>query len=57
MVIIIHNYKGNDFSAIVLTYISMTNKAVEEIGLIGLGDMGLMYAKRIVKAGWKYISV
>jgi 3-hydroxyisobutyrate dehydrogenase-like beta-hydroxyacid dehydrogenase len=24
-----------------------------EIGLIGLGDMGLMYAKRIVKAGWK----
>ena len=57
MVIIIHKYKGNDFSAIVLTYISMTNKAVEEIGLIGLGDMGLMYAKRIVKAGWKYISV
>ncbi|PKY59493.1 Prephenate dehydrogenase [Rhizophagus irregularis] len=26
---------------------------MEEIGLIGLGDMGLMYAKRIVKAGWK----
>lgn len=27
-----------------------------EIGMIGLGDMGLMYAKRIVKAGWRYCT-
>jgi len=24
-----------------------------EIGLIGLGAMGMMYAKRLVEAGWK----
>ncbi|KAG9299585.1 hypothetical protein G9A89_020756 [Geosiphon pyriformis] len=28
-----------------------------EIGFIGLGDMGLMYAKKILKAGWKRINV
>ncbi|CAG8842103.1 11036_t:CDS:2, partial [Racocetra persica] len=28
-----------------------------EIGLIGLGEMGLMYAKRIANAGWKSVNV
>jgi hypothetical protein len=28
-------------------------KETLEIGLIGLGEMGLMYAKRMVSAGWK----
>ncbi|CAG8454556.1 4039_t:CDS:10 [Ambispora gerdemannii] len=28
-------------------------KEILEVGLIGLGDMGLMYARQIVKAGWK----
>ncbi len=25
------------------------------IGIIGLGDMGLLYAKRFSQAGWKYV--
>jgi prephenate dehydrogenase (NADP+) len=28
-------------------------KETLEIGIIGLGDMGLMYAKRIIACGWK----
>ena len=28
-------------------------KETLEIGIIGLGDMGLMYAKRMIAAGWK----
>ncbi|CAG8609465.1 1261_t:CDS:10 [Ambispora leptoticha] len=32
-------------------------KEILEIGLIGLGDMGMMYAKHIVKAGWKRVNV
>lgn len=28
-------------------------KETLEIGIIGLGDMGLMYAKRLVAYGWK----
>lgn len=28
-------------------------KETLEIGIIGLGDMGLMYAKRIIASGWK----
>ncbi|CAG8479844.1 9684_t:CDS:10 [Paraglomus brasilianum] len=28
-----------------------------EIGLIGLGAMGMMYAKRLVEAGWKNVNV
>ncbi|CAG8663880.1 7539_t:CDS:10 [Cetraspora pellucida] len=37
--------------------ISESDKDEMEIGLIGLGEMGLMYAKRIVKAGWKRVNV
>ncbi|CAG8687282.1 3131_t:CDS:10, partial [Acaulospora morrowiae] len=37
--------------------VMMSEKETLEIGLIGLGDMGLMYAKRIVKAGWKRVNV
>lgn len=28
-------------------------KETLEIGIIGLGDMGLMYAKRMIANGWK----
>ena len=24
------------------------------IGLIGMGDMGIMYARRLSEAGWRY---
>ena len=30
-----------------------SEKETLEIGVIGLGDMGLMYAKRIIDYGWK----
>ncbi|RHZ55431.1 hypothetical protein Glove_415g14 [Diversispora epigaea] len=36
---------------------SVDEKETLEIGLIGLGDMGLAYAKRMVKAGWKRVNV
>jgi phosphoglycerate dehydrogenase-like enzyme len=26
------------------------------VGIIGMGDMGKMYARRISKAGWRYAS-
>ncbi|CAB4396908.1 unnamed protein product [Rhizophagus irregularis] len=32
-------------------------KETLEIGIIGLGDMGLMYAKRIIASGWKKVNV
>ncbi|RIA87138.1 hypothetical protein C1645_696363 [Glomus cerebriforme] len=32
-------------------------KETLEIGLIGLGDMGLMYAKKMVAYGWKKVNV
>lgn len=32
---------------------SKSEKETTEIGIIGLGGMGLMYANRILKAGWK----
>nr|CAG8546862.1 311_t:CDS:10 [Entrophospora candida] len=34
-----------------------TEKETTEIGIIGLGGMGLMYANRILKAGWKRVNV
>ncbi|KAF0373301.1 Prephenate dehydrogenase [Gigaspora margarita] len=37
--------------------VSEHEKGEVEIGIIGLGEMGLMYAKRIVKAGWKRVNV
>ncbi|CAG8470758.1 10361_t:CDS:10 [Diversispora eburnea] len=36
---------------------SVDEKETLEIGLIGLGEMGLAYAKRISKAGWKRVNV
>ncbi|GBC09756.1 hypothetical protein RclHR1_00910006 [Rhizophagus clarus] len=32
-------------------------KETLEIGIIGLGDMGLMYAKRMISHGWKNVNV
>lgn len=32
---------------------SMSFKETKTIGIIGLGDMGLMYARRFSEAGWK----
>jgi len=26
------------------------------VGIIGMGDMGKMYARRIGDAGWRYVS-
>jgi prephenate dehydrogenase (NADP+) len=28
----------------------------KSIGIIGMGDMGKMYARRLSDAGWKYVS-
>jgi 3-hydroxyisobutyrate dehydrogenase-like beta-hydroxyacid dehydrogenase len=27
------------------------------VGIIGMGDMGKMYARRISDAGWKYVGL
>ena len=27
------------------------------VGIIGMGDMGRMYARRISDAGWRYVSM
>jgi 3-hydroxyisobutyrate dehydrogenase-like beta-hydroxyacid dehydrogenase len=34
------------------------NEAAREgiaVGIIGMGDMGKMYARRIAAAGWRYV--
>ena len=31
-------------------------KQTKTIGIIGLGDMGLLYAKRFSEAGWKVVG-
>lgn len=27
-----------------------------EVGIIGMGDMGKMYARRLSAAGWRYVA-
>ena len=36
---------------------SAEEKASVQIGLIGMGDMGRLYASRFVAAGWQHINV
>ncbi|TPX37670.1 hypothetical protein SmJEL517_g00579 [Synchytrium microbalum] len=37
--------------------VRLDEKEVIEIGIIGLGDMGRMYAKTFIRAGWKKVNV
>ena len=34
---------------------SIRDRSAISVGIIGMGDMGKMYALRVSKAGWKYV--
>jgi len=34
---------------------ALIEDAQKAVGLIGMGDMGRMYARRLSDAGWKYV--
>lgn len=51
--------KATAFSNTRTTHTAAINMAAMEgksIGIIGMGDMGKMYARRLSDAGWKYVS-